>query len=88
MRNIGWSESFYVRRQYERAARIFAEGYQSYPKSSKAPDNLLKLGLSLGGMGNTHDACVALAQLKKEYASERTPVMRRADQEFSRLGCG
>ena len=80
-------ESFYVRREYERAARVFAEGYQTYPDSSKAPDNLLKLGLSLSGMGNNKDACVALQQLQSQFSGEKTPVMRRAEQEVSRLNC-
>lgn len=80
-------ETYYVRGEYERAARIFAEGYQNDPKSSKAPDNLLKLALSLGSMGNKEDACVALKQLEKEFAGEKTPVMRHAEQERVRFGC-
>ncbi len=80
-------ETFYVRGKYERAARIFAEAYQSAPKGSKAPDNLLKLGMSLAGIGNKEDACVALGQLNKTNVSGSNPVLRRAEQEMSRLGC-
>lgn len=80
-------ETYYVRGDYEKAARIFAEGYQKYPKGSKAADNLLKLGLSLDAMGKTGDACVALKQLKKENPAGAAPVLRRADQEMTRLGC-
>ena len=29
----------------------YLEGYQKYPKSEKAPDNLLKLGVSLVQIG-------------------------------------
>lgn len=80
-------ETFYVRGDFERAARIFAEGYQKYPQGSKMADNLLKLGLSLSSIGNTKDACVALRQLKKDSPPNSGPVLRRADQEMSRLGC-
>lgn len=80
-------ETYYVRGQYESAARIFAEGYQQFPNGAKAADNLLKLSMSLGAMGSTADACVALAQLKKEFSSGVGPVLRRADQEASRLNC-
>ena len=80
-------ETHYVRGNFETAARIFAEGYQQYPKGSKAADNLLKLGLSLDALGKKDDACVALRQLKKENPSGAAPVMRRADQEMSRIGC-
>lgn len=80
-------ETYYVRGEYERAARIFAEGYQQFPEGSKAPDNLLKLGMSLAGLGNTEDACVALGQIENDYPQGAGPVLRRARQEMSRLGC-
>ncbi len=80
-------ETFYVRGNYERAARVFAEGYQKFPQSNKAADNLLKLGMSLAGVGNSQDACVALRQLKSDYPDGPAPVLRRADQEMGKLGC-
>lgn len=80
-------ETYYVRGNYEKAARVFAEGYQKYPKGTKAADNLLKLGMSLAALGNTKDACVALGQLKKDFPSGSGPVLRRADQEMTRLNC-
>src|SRR5690606_11126062 len=42
------AETYYVRSDFKSAAVAFADGYQKYPKSSKAPDNLLKLGMALG----------------------------------------
>lgn len=81
------AETYYVRGNYQQAARMFAQGYQDYPKGSKAPDSLLKLGLSLAQLGKKEDACLSLAQLKKEYPGDQGPVIRRADQESKRLGC-
>lgn len=80
-------ETYYVRGEFETAARVFAEGYQQFPKGSKAADNLLKLGLSLEASGKPEDACIALRQLKKENPAGETPVLRRAEQEMTRLGC-
>lgn len=80
-------ETFYVRGDYERAARVFAEAYQEHPKSAKGPDNLLKLGMSLAGMGKTEDSCLAFIQLKREYARGSKPVLGRAQQEMDKLGC-
>ena len=82
-----YGETFYVRGKYERSARIFAEAYLKDPRGSKAPDNLLKLGMSLAGLGNKDDACVALKQLSQKNISGSNPVLRRAEQEMSRLGC-
>jgi len=80
-------ETYYAKGKYEDAARIFAEGYQKYPKGSKSADNLLKLGLSLDALGKKQDACTALKQLKKENVTGAAPVMNQAAQEMTRLGC-
>lgn len=81
------AETFYVRNDLNKAARLFAEGYQKYPKSSKAADNLLKLAISLSRLNKKEDACVTLGQLRKDFPDETGPVAVRADQERSRLGC-
>lgn len=80
-------ETYYVRGKYEDATRIFAEGYKKYPKSSKSADNLLKLGLSLDALGKKNEACIALRQLTKENTVGSAPVLRRAQQEMTRLDC-
>ena len=80
-------ETYYVRGDFEHAARVFAEGYQQYPKGPKGPDNLLKLGMSLAGLGKKNDACLTYSQLKKEYPSGSQPILLRAAQEKDRLGC-
>jgi len=79
-------ETYYVQQQFSEAARIFAQGYQDHPDSNKTQDNLLKLGLSLSGMGKKEDACIALLQLAKQGTKE-TPVVSRAQQEAKKLGC-
>lgn len=79
-------ETYYVQKQYGEAARIFAQGYQNHPSSNKKHDNLLKLGLSLSGMGKKEDACIALMQLVKD-SGKKTPVLSRAQQEAKKLGC-
>lgn len=80
-------ETFYVRGNFERAARIFAEAYQLYPKGPKGPDSLLKLALSLNGMGKKDDACLSLKQLVQEYPAGSAPVLARAEREAQNIGC-
>lgn len=80
-------ETFYVRENYEQAARAFARGYKENPSGAKAPDNLLKLGLALDGLGNREDACVALIQLTQKFPDGPRPVLNRAAQEIERLDC-
>ena len=80
-------ETYYVRGNYPEAAKIFAQGYQKYPKSSKAPDNLLKLGLSLSQNGKTKEACVTLQQLGVQYTNAAAVIKQRAADERKKLQC-
>lgn len=81
------AETYYVRGDFTEAARLFATGYQTYPKAAKAPDSLLKLALSLARLDKQQDACLSLQQLKTEFAGDTGPVMRRALQEEKQMGC-
>lgn len=81
-------ESYYARKDYKNAARVFAEGYQKYRKAPKAADNLVKLGLSLQALGSKDDACVTFQQFKKEYADAPASLKTRADTEIKKLSCG
>ncbi|MCW0233803.1 MAG: tol-pal system protein YbgF [Ferrovibrio sp.] len=80
-------ETYYVRQQYEPAAQAFLQGYQGYPKGAKAPDSLLKLGMSLAAMKKNPEACAALGQLGKEFASAPPHVKDAAIRERNKLGC-
>jgi tol-pal system protein YbgF len=80
-------ETYYVRGNYKTAAKTFAEGFQTYPESAKAPDMLLKLGLALEGMGKTSDACVALSQVSVKFPLAGDDLINRASSEMSKLNC-
>jgi len=80
-------ETFYVRQDYQQAAVTFAEAYQEYPDSGKAPDNLLKLGMSLSALGSQSDACGTFVELLKRYPQAAATVLQRAKQERQRLSC-
>ena len=80
-------ETFYVQGKYDAAAKVFAQGFQSYPESTKSPDILLKLGMSLAGMGKTRDACVALSQVKVKFPNGYDAVVDRAAKEQQKLSC-
>ncbi|MEE8515787.1 MAG: tol-pal system protein YbgF [Alphaproteobacteria bacterium] len=80
-------ETYYVRNDFGNAARTFAEGYQTYPISPKAPDNLLKLGLSLIHLGNKRDACATFSRLAKEFPKAPSNILRRTKQERKRNDC-
>jgi len=80
-------ETYYVRGQYQRAARAFLTGYQKYAASPKAPDSLLKLGITLVQLGQTEDACLTLSEVPRTFPSAPQSVKLRAEQERTRAGC-
>ncbi|MGE0118242.1 MAG: tol-pal system protein YbgF [Dongiaceae bacterium] len=80
-------ETFYVRQDYDNAALTFAEGFQKYPQGGKAPDSLLKLGMSLAALGETGDACKAFGELAARYPKASEGIKQRAAREQSKNGC-
>lgn len=80
-------ETYYAQSDYKNAAIAFAEGYQKYPKSSKAPDNLLKLGMSLGQTGRKADACTAFKQLASQFPNASGAIKDRTARAQQRYGC-
>jgi tol-pal system protein YbgF len=81
-------ETYYVRNDFNNAVRAFATGIQNYRTSPKAPDSVLKLGLSLSALGKNKEACTSYTMLKNEYPKAPQEIMRRAESEQKRLRCG
>jgi tol-pal system protein YbgF len=80
-------ETYYVRQDYQNAAVAFADGYKNYPKGNKAPDTLLKLGMSLSAQKKDQDACAVYDRLNKEYPTAPEIVRRRATEERRKSRC-
>ena len=82
-----YGETLYVRARYDEAAVAFAEAFQQNPKGVKAPDSLLKMGMALGALNKTQDACVTLNELKTKYPNATTAIKARAEDERAKLKC-
>jgi tol-pal system protein YbgF len=80
-------EIYYVQGKFKEAARTFAQGYQSFPKSGKAEDSLYKLALSLNKLGKKDDACLSLRQLQKDFGGDTGPLHLKAQAEIKQLQC-
>ena len=81
-------ETYYVRKQYSEAARIFLDAYQRFPKGNKAPDNLFKLAKSLSQIGEDKFACTTYVELVKTFPSANQRILSGARSDMTRLGCG
>jgi tol-pal system protein YbgF len=83
------AETHYVRRNYAAAAAAFARNYRTYGRdSAKSVDNLLKLGMSLQGLGESEKACLSYEELNREFANPPAHIQQAVDRERQRAGCG
>jgi tol-pal system protein YbgF len=80
-------ESHFVRGQYKQAAGAFLKGYQTYARSAKAPDSLLKLAMSLDRLGQKDAACSSYGELNTRFPNAPQNIKGRADSERRRIGC-
>jgi tol-pal system protein YbgF len=80
-------ETFYVRKDFRQAAFTFADGYQRFPRNNKAPDNLLKLGMALGQLGQAKEACTAFSRLLTNFPKLGTTLLGRIQRQRQRYQC-
>jgi len=82
-----YGETFRIRQLYSDAATAYLDGYQNYPKSSKAPENLLKLGSTMVELGEKDQGCKMIKGLKKQYPKASQSVLQKAQYEQKRFKC-
>ena len=82
-----YGETFRVRQLYQDAAAAYLDGYQNYPKSKKAPINLLKLGSTLVQLGEKDQGCMMIQGVKKQYPKASKSVLQKAEYENKKFKC-
>ena len=82
-----YGETFRVRQLYQDAAAAYLDGYQKYPKSSKAPINLLKLGVMLAKIGEKDQGCSMILGVKSQYPEANQSVIQKAEYEKKKFSC-
>ena len=80
-------ETYYVRKSFMDAAQAFFQAYKSTPDGAKAPDSLLKLGMSMASLEKTEEACATFGKLRKEFAELKPGIEKTLNRETKRLKC-
>jgi tol-pal system protein YbgF len=81
-------ETYYTRKNYQEAIRVYYDAYKKYPKGNKAPAVLLKLGMSLATIGEKESACSAYDELAKSHPKASPRILGNAARARKSLGCG
>jgi len=82
-----YGETFRIRQLYQDAATAYLDGYQKYPKSKKAPRNLLELGVMMVQLGEKTQGCKMILGVKKQYPTASQSVIQRAEYNRKKFGC-
>ncbi|MDA7807801.1 tol-pal system protein YbgF, partial [Candidatus Pelagibacter sp.] len=82
------AETFRVRQQWDNAVKEYLYGFINYPDSSKAPINLLKLGVSLVTIGERDIGCNIITAIKKTYPKANKSIISKAEYETKKFDCG
>ncbi|MBW0003151.1 MAG: tol-pal system protein YbgF [Hyphomicrobiales bacterium] len=80
-------ESYLQRARYREAAEQFLKITTSYGGSPKGPDSMLKLGVSLRGLGANDQACATFAEVGRKYPSARPALLADVHREQQRAKC-
>lgn len=79
-------EAAFVSGEYRKAADMFLKGFSNYPGSDKAPESLLKRGISLKRLGEKNAACDSFSELERRFPQAEA-VLQRAQAEKRRASC-
>lgn len=80
-------ETYYAQGQYKNAADAFLNGYTTYKASQKAPDSLLKLGMTMIVLGQKDAACSVFGELGNKFPNASPAIVARAQRERQKAGC-
>lgn len=80
-------ESYLQRSRHREAAEQFLKVSTQYSASAKAPDAMLKLGVSLNALGAREQACATLAELERKYPQASPAVRQGVEREQKRARC-
>jgi tol-pal system protein YbgF len=85
---IYWlGESYLQRNRPREAAEQFLRISTEHARSAKAPDAMLKLGVSLNALGAREQACATLAEVGRKYPDASPTVRQGVEREQKRARC-
>lgn len=85
--NFWLGEALLAQKRHREAAEVFLQANRSYPSASKAPDMLLKLGVSLAALGQKEVACATFDEIGQRYPGTPDALNERLRAERASAGC-
>jgi tol-pal system protein YbgF len=73
--------------RYRDAAEVFLDASRSFPDARKAPEMMLKLGISLAALNQRDVACATYGEIGRRYPQASATLHDRVKQEQAVAGC-
>ena len=80
-------EAQYSQGSFHQAAKTLLTAHKQYPEAQKAPEMLLKLGMSLAALDNRDTACATYREVLTRYPGSSEAVKSKVAVEQSRMSC-
>lgn len=80
-------ESYLQRGKHREAAEQFLKVSTEHARSGKAPDALLKLGVSLAALGAKDQACATFAEAERKYPNAGASLKQGIEREQKKARC-
>ncbi len=80
-------ETYLGRTRYREAAEQYLNVTTKFSKSGRAPEAMLKLGISLRGLGAKSEACGTFEQLPAKYPNASAAIRAAVEREKVRAQC-
>ena len=80
-------ETHFAEKSYTKAAEQFSYTFETYPESNKAPDSLLKLGISLLRLEKKEEACITFVALLERFENAPPYILDRTKGLIQNLSC-
>jgi tol-pal system protein YbgF len=80
-------ETYFQRSRAREAAEQYLKVTTDYPKSSRAPESMVRLGQALAALGNSEQACATFGEFGKRYPNATASVKRLAEREMAKDHC-
>jgi tol-pal system protein YbgF len=80
-------ESYFNRTRYREAAEQYLTVTTKFPNSARAAEAMLKLGMSLRGLGANAEACGTFDQIARKYPKASASVKSAVERERARGKC-
>ncbi|MBN8533906.1 MAG: tol-pal system protein YbgF [Rhizobiales bacterium] len=80
-------ESYINRTRYREAAEHYLTVTTKFSNSARAPEAMLKLGISLRGLGAKAEACGTFEQVPRKYPNASAAIRAAVEREKARAQC-